>query len=104
VHGGDPAGAIGASDPASTVKPYSWGYRNPFGLRFSPLDHPLEGELMITENGEDERGARPTNNAPDRLAVARQNEDGTPDFHGWPDRFGFLDSIQRVFQPDRRPR
>jgi glucose/arabinose dehydrogenase len=90
---------IGASDPSSTVEPFSWGYRNPFGLRFSPLDHPLEGELMITENGEDERGARPTNNAPDRLAVAQQNEDGTPDFHGWPDRFGFLDSTQRVFNP-----
>ena len=90
---------IGARNPADTVQPYSWGYRNPFGLRFSPLNHPLEGELMVTENGEDERGARPTNNAPDRLAIARQNEDGTPDYHGWPDRFGFLDSTQRVFNP-----
>jgi len=42
-----------------------------------------EGELMISENGEDERGARPTNNAPDRLAIARQNADGTPEYHGW---------------------
>jgi hypothetical protein len=90
---------IDARNPADTIEPYSWGYRNPFGLRFSPLNHPLEGELMVTENGEDERGARPTNNAPDRLAVARQNEDGTPDYHGWPDRFGFLDSTQRVFNP-----
>src|SRR5256884_535047 len=51
------------------------------------------------ENGEDERGARPTNNAPDRLAIARQNADGTPEYHGWPDRFGFLDSTQSVFNP-----
>ena len=33
---------------------------------------------MVTENGEDERGARPTTNAPDRLQIARQNPDGTP--------------------------
>jgi glucose/arabinose dehydrogenase len=90
---------VGASSPVDTIEPYSWGYRNPFGLRFSPLNHPLQGQLMVTENGEDERGARPTNNAPDRLAVARQNADGTPDYHGWPDRFGFLDSTQRVFNP-----
>jgi len=81
------------------VEPFSWGYRNPFGLRFAPEDHALEGGLFVTENGEDERGARPTNNAPDRLQLARQNRDGSPDFHGWPDRFGFLDSTQAVFNP-----
>jgi glucose/arabinose dehydrogenase len=90
---------IAASSPADTIEPYSWGYRNPFGLRFSPLNHPLQGQLLVSENGEDERGARPTNNAPDRLAVARQNSDGTPDFHGWPDRFGYLESTQSVFNP-----
>jgi len=81
------------------VEPFSWGYRNPFGLRFAPDDHALEGNLFVTENGEDERGARPTNNAPDRLQIAEQNRDGSPDFHGWPDRFGFLDSTQAVFNP-----
>ncbi len=55
--------------------------------------------MFVTENGEDERGARPTNNAPDRLQLAQQNPDGSPDFHGWPDRFGFLDSTQAVFNP-----
>ena len=54
---------------------------------------------MVSENGEDERGARPVNNAPDRLAIARQNRDGSPEYHGWPDRFGFLDSTQAVFNP-----
>jgi hypothetical protein len=53
----------------------------------------------VSENGEDERGARPVNNAPDRLALAQQNPDGSPDYHGWPDRFGFLDSTQAVFNP-----
>jgi hypothetical protein len=84
------------------VEPYSWGYRNPFGIRFAPQDHPLQGHLLITENGEDERGARPTNNAPDRLQVAEpMGSDGklVPDYHGWPDRFGFLDSAQAVFNP-----
>src|SRR6266850_7210315 len=64
------------SNPQNSIEPVAWGFRNPYGIRFSPADHPLKGEMMITENGEDERGARPTNNAPDRLAIARQNPDG----------------------------
>ena len=87
------------SNPVNTIEPVAWGFRNPFGLRFSPKDHPLKGELLISENGEDERGARPVNFAPDRLAIARQNPDGSPSFHGWPDRFGFLESTQAVFNP-----
>jgi hypothetical protein len=81
--------------PQRTVEPFSWGFRNPFGLRFASHDHPLKGALLITENGEDERGARPTNNSPDRLQVSR----GGVDYHGWPDRFGFLASTQSVFNP-----
>jgi hypothetical protein len=93
-------------DPQHTVEPVSFGYRNPFGLRFAPdvlivdgdrVNHPLAGALLISENGEDERGARPTNNAPDRLHVVRPSEG--LDFHGWPDRFGFLESTQAVFNP-----
>jgi len=79
----------------NSVEPVSWGYRNPFGIRFPPNKHPLNGALLITENGEDERGARPTNNSPDRLQVTR----GGLDYHGWPDRFGFLDSTQALFNP-----
>ena len=90
---------LDVANPKSTIQPFSWGYRNPFGIRFAPEDHPLKGGLFVTENGEDERGARPTNDAPDRLALAQQNPDGTPDYHGWPDRFGFLDSTQAVFNP-----
>jgi len=90
---------VNAKDPKSTIEPFSWGYRNPYGIRFAPDDHALKGGLFVTENGEDERGARPTNNAPDRLQLAQQNRDGSPDYHGWPDRFGFLDSTQAVFNP-----
>jgi glucose/arabinose dehydrogenase len=91
------------SNPQNTVEPVAWGFRNPYGLRFSPPDHPMKGQLLISEDGEDERGARPVNNAPDRLAVARQNPDGSPEFHGWPDRFGFLDSTQAIFNPKGGP-
>lgn len=83
------------NDPQNTVEPISWGYRNPFGIRFAPGDHPLKGALLVTENGEDERGARPVNNSPDRLHVTR----GGLDYHGWPDRFGFLASTQAIFNP-----
>ncbi len=93
-------------DPQHTVEPVSFGYRNPFGLRFAPdvlivdgdrVNHPLAGALLVSENGEDERGARPTNNSPDRLQVVRPSEG--LDYHGWPDRFGFLESTQAVFNP-----
>jgi len=88
------------SDPQNTIEPVAWGFRNPYGLRFSPQNHPLKGQLLISENGEDERGARPVANAPDRVAIARQGPSGRPEFHGWPDRFGFLDSTQSVFKPE----
>ena len=108
THSGMCTGAIlranlHAKNVMDTIEPFSWGYRNPFGIRFAPNEHPLHGNLLVTENGEDERGARPTNNAPDRLQAARQNADGTPDYHGWPDRFGFLDSTQAVFNPQGGP-
>ena len=90
---------LNAANPKATIEPFSWGYRNPYGLRFAPKNHALQGNLFVTENGEDERGARPTNNSPDRLHIAQQNPDGSPDYHGWPDRFGFLDSTQAVFNP-----
>ncbi len=90
---------VNAANPKSTIEPFSWGYRNPYGIRFAPDNHALKGGLFVTENGEDERGARPTNNSPDRLHLAQQNRDGSPDYHGWPDRFGFLDSTQAVFNP-----
>jgi glucose/arabinose dehydrogenase len=87
------------SNPMNSIEPVAWGFRNPYGIRFSPNDHPLKGELLVSENGEDERGARPVNFAPDRIQLARQEADGGPSYHGWPDRFGFLESTQAVFNP-----
>src|SRR5439155_1820563 len=67
--------------------------------RRAPEKHALKGGLLVGEDGADERGARPSNNAPDMLQLAQQNPDGTPDYHGWPDRYGFLPSNQAVFNP-----
>ena len=90
---------LNSSNPASTIEPFSWGYRNGYAIRFAPNNHPLKGGLLVGEDGADERGARPSNNAPDMLQLAQQNKDGTPDYHGWPDRYGFLPSSQAVFNP-----
>ena len=90
---------LNSAHPEDAIEPFSWGYRNGYAIRFAPNDHPLAGGLLVGEDGPDERGARPTNNAPDVLQIARQNADGTPDYHGWPDQFGFLASSQAVFNP-----
>ena len=83
----------------NNIQAFSWGYRNPYAIRFPPNEHPLAGGIFIGEDGPDERGARPSNNAPDVLQLGRQNPDGSPDYHGWPDRFAFLPSSQAVFNP-----
>ena len=90
---------LNSGNPAATIEPFSWGYRNGYAIRFAPEDHALSGGLLVGEDGADERGARPSNNAPDSLQLARQNKDGSPDYHGWPDRYGFLPTSQAVFNP-----
>jgi hypothetical protein len=87
------------NDSTHAIEAFSWGYRNPYAIRFPPDDHPLAGGILAGEDGADERGARPSNNAPDMLQLGRQNPDGSPDYHVWPDRFGFLPSSQAVFNP-----
>lgn len=53
----------------------AWGFRNPFGIAFSP-----DGKLYVTDNGYDERGSRPIwGNADPLWAVTP----GT--WYGWPD-------------------
>ena len=90
---------INSDHPENTIEPYSWGYRNGYAIRFSPLKHALAGDLLVGEDGADERGARPSNNAPDNIQVARKADDGGPDYHGWPDQYGFLSSSQAVYNP-----
>ncbi|HZS12102.1 MAG TPA: PQQ-dependent sugar dehydrogenase [Nitrospirales bacterium] len=55
----------------------AWGFRNPYGLAFSP-----DGRLFLTENGYDDRGSRPVHGAGDVLwAVTPGLWYGWPDFH-----------------------
>lgn len=90
---------LNSPQPDTTIEPYSWGYRNGYAIRFAPLTHALAGQMLVGENGADERGARPSNNAPDNLHVAQKADDGGPDYHGWPDRYGFLSTSQAVYNP-----
>jgi len=83
----------------NNIQAFSWGYRNPYAIRFPPKDHPLAGGILAGMDGADERGNRPSNNAPDELHLGRQNPDGSPDYHGWPDRYGGLPTSQAVFNP-----
>ena len=66
-----------------------------------PAITPWEGSYSWVRIGADERGARPSNNAPDNLQLAVPNPDGSParDYHGWPDQYGFLSTSQAVFNP-----
>jgi hypothetical protein len=84
---------------ANAIEPFSWGYRNPYAIRFPPDDHPLAGGILAGMDGADERGARPSNNAPDELHLGRQNPDGSPDYHGLFDRYGGLPTTQAVYNP-----
>jgi glucose/arabinose dehydrogenase len=84
---------------SSNIQVFGWGHRNGYAIRFAPVDHPLTGNLLVGEDGPDERGARPSNGAPEVLSIDQLNPDGTPVYHGWPDRFGFLPSSQAVFNP-----
>jgi hypothetical protein len=86
------------NDP-NTIQPVGWGHRNGYAIRFAPENHPLAGQLLVGEDGADERGARPSNGAPEVLSIDFQNDDGTPVYHGWPDRYGFLAASQAVFNP-----
>jgi hypothetical protein len=83
----------------TVIQAYGWGHRNGYAIRFAPDDHPLAGQLLVGEDGADERGARPSNGAPEVLSVDYQDPTGTPVYHGWPDRYGFLATSQAVFNP-----
>jgi glucose/arabinose dehydrogenase len=83
----------------NNIQAYSWGYRNPYAIRFPPPGHPLVGGILAGMDGADERGARPSNNAPEEIHLGRQNPDGSPDYHGWPDRYGGLPTTAAVYNP-----
>jgi hypothetical protein len=34
------------NDPTHAIEAFSWGYRNPYAIRFPPDDHPLAGGIL----------------------------------------------------------
>jgi glucose/arabinose dehydrogenase len=67
----------------------AWGFRNPFGLAFSP-----DGVLYVTDNGYDDRGSRPVWGTGDLLWAGKE---GT--WYGWPDYSGGHPLTESEFSP-----
>ena len=67
----------------------AWGFRNPFGLAFSP-----DGQLYVTDNGYDDRGSRPVWGTSDLLWRVNR---GT--WYGWPDFTGGEALAEKDYQP-----
>lgn len=56
----------------------AWGFRNPYGLSFSP-----SGQLYVVNNSYDQRGSRPVYGTGDQLWLVEEGGwYGWPDFHG----------------------
>jgi glucose/arabinose dehydrogenase len=60
------------------VELVAWGFRNPFGVGFSP-----DGQLFVSDNGYDDRGSRPVRAAGDWFWRVQPGI-----WHGWPDFAG----------------
>lgn len=67
----------------------AWGFRNPYGLAFSP-----DGRLYVTENGFDERGSRHVFGAGDYMYEVKQGL-----WYGWPDFAGAEPVYTERFRP-----
>jgi glucose/arabinose dehydrogenase len=81
----------------SGLEMVAWGFRNPFGLAFSPADSVLKGALVVANNGTDVRGSRPIESDGDDVYVVRPGA-----WYGWPD---FLDEqpvTEPRFDPDHQ--
>jgi glucose/arabinose dehydrogenase len=72
----------------------AWGFRNPFGLAFSP-----DGELFVTDNLADVRGSRPVFGTGDLLWRVREGG-----WYGWPDHHAGrpLDDAEHFTPPGQR--
>jgi glucose/arabinose dehydrogenase len=83
-----------ANPDGSGLEMVAWGFRNPFGLAFSPDDSPLRGALVVTNNGTDVRGSRPVENDGDDLYVITEGG-----WYGWPDILDELPITEPRFAP-----
>ena len=94
-------GAVPCSGSVMRIRPeggpvglVAWGFRNPFGLAFSP-----QGRLFVTDNGYDDRGSRPIWGAADVLWAVTNGV-----WYGWPDFSAGTPLTRKDFKPPRRKR
>lgn len=71
----------------------AWGFRNPYGLTFSP-----DGKLFVSDNSYDDRGSRPVWGTSDLLWQVKQGI-----WHGWPDFTGDDPLTEKDYQPPGKP-
>jgi glucose/arabinose dehydrogenase len=76
----------------SGLEVYAWGLRNPYGLAWTS-----DNRLVTAENGFDDRGSRPIDNAPDTLWEIRQGA-----WYGWPDFASGMPITDQRFQPSEK--
>ena len=81
------------SPDGKQLQVYAWGLRNPFGVRWA-----ADKKLYVSDNGYDDRGARPIANAPDVIWKIR--EDG---WYGWPDYAAGIPVSDPSFRSERGP-
>jgi glucose/arabinose dehydrogenase len=75
---------ISAKPDGSDLRLVAWGLRNPYGLAFDN-----QGNLIISNNGADERGSRPIKDDSDKaFLIDVSNSSNIGKFYGWPDFFG----------------
>ncbi len=96
IRGATPcSGAIFRLPPgAQEPELVAWGFRNPYGLAFSP-----DGKLYVTNNGFDERGSRPLYGSADHLWEVKP---GT--WYGWPDFSGDRPTCEPWFRQSEKSR
>lgn len=95
IPGAVPCGGAVMRVPLAGGKPelVAWGFRNPYGLAFSPA-----GKLYLTENGYDDRGSRPAWGTPDVIWEVRPDT-----WYGWPDFSAGRPLTKQEFQPPGKP-
>jgi glucose/arabinose dehydrogenase len=81
----------------SGLEMVAWGFRNPFGVGFSPRDSVLKGALVVANNGTDVRGSRPVESDGDDLFVVREGA-----WYGWPDYLDEQPVTEPRFDPDHQ--
>jgi glucose/arabinose dehydrogenase len=87
------AGVMRCNPDGSELELVAWGLRNAYGLGFD-----LDGALLATEEGPDDRGSRPIGNAPDMLYRIRKGA-----WYGWPDFIGGKPVTDPEFRSERGP-